>query len=451
MAAPERAQWRSHFGFLMAASGSAVGLGNLWKFPYLAGKNGGGVFVLVYIIILMLVGFTIMLGEMVVGRATQRNSYGAYRQLNRKWSWVGGMGVLAGFFILGFYSVIGGWVMRYILVYLTPATHQTPSEFFTSFITHPWYPLLFLALFVLSNLFIVYRGIASGIEAYSQVLMPGLFILLLIIVIRSVTLDNAMEGIRFYLMPDWSQFKASTIVAALGQVFFSLSLGMGCMITYGSYLNKEENLAQNALIVPSIDTLVALLSGFAILPAVFAFNYEPSAGPSLMFITLPEVFNKMPLSHLFGFIFFLLVFFAALTSSISLFEVTIAYVVDEFNWKRGRAVAVLGLIVFLLAIPCSLSFGPMKDATLFGLTFFDLLDFLASNIMLPLGGLLLAIFIGYVWGVDKAVGEIVQNGKHSFPLKRIWIILIKYLAPAALIIVFLDATGLFKWFLSAIG
>lgn len=441
----ERGQWASNIGFIMAAAGSAIGLGNLWKFPYLAGTHGGGAFVVVYLLIVLFVGFTIMLGEMSIGRATGLNAIGAYRMLSKKYTWVGVAGVLSGFLILGFYNVVGGWVIKYIVQFVLGGIQADSAAYFGGFISSAVEPVVYALLFALATALIVWRGISGGIEKASKIMMPALFVLLIIVMIRSVTLPGAEVGLKYYLKPDFSKLTPAAIVAALGQVFFSLSLGMGCMITYGSYLSKEESLEKDALIVPFMDTSAALLAGFAILPAVFAFGFEPGAGPGLMFITLPSVFAQMPLGAFFGVLFFVLVLFAAITSSISLLEVCCAYVIDEYKWSRTKATWSLSIIIFVLTTLSSLSMGPMSNFLIFGKNFFDLLDFITSNILLPLGGLMMCIFIGYSWGVDKAADEITQGGKFEFKSRGFWTIAVKFIAPIAVFIVFLSTLGILKF------
>lgn len=437
-----RDQWSSKVGFVLAAAGSAVGLGNLWRFPYTAGQNGGGAFVLVYFAILILVGFTLMLAELIIGRHTQLNAVGAYRKIRKNWGWVGGIGVLASFLILSFYSVIGGWVLNYVVKSVTGAftvANVDMADMFVGFITNPTEPIFYHAIFAFLTLGIVMGGISGGIEKYSKILMPSLFVMMFLIMIRSVTLPGAGEGIRFFLAPDFSKINGQVMLAALGQVFFSLSLGMGVIITYGSYLSKDENIPQNSFIIPLVDTGVALLAGLAILPAVFALGFSPDQGPALLFITLPAVFTEMPLGSFFALLFFLLVLFAALTSSISLLEASVSYVVDEYNWNRKKTALTLGLTAFLLGIPSSLAQGvwshirPFRD-----LDILDSIDFIASNIMLPLSGLLLCIFIGWVWGIDKALKEATNNGKIPFKLAPFWAFLIKWVAPVAILVVFIQ-------------
>ncbi|HHY91185.1 MAG TPA: sodium-dependent transporter [Clostridiales bacterium] len=441
-----RGQWGSKIGFILAAAGSAVGLGNLWKFPYMAGKNGGGAFVLVYILIVLLMGFTVMLAEITLGRHTQLNAFGAYRALRKNWGWVGGLGVLAGFLILSFYSVVGGWVISYLIKSATGVLSQSNPEvfgdMFGSLISSTATPLVYHAIFMGLTLVIVFRGISGGIEKANKIMMPALFIMIIILSIRSVTLQGASKGLEFLFTPDFSQFTARSFLDAMGQVFFSLSLGMGCMITYGSYLNREANLPQSALSIVLIDTAIALLAGIATLPAVFAFGFEPGQGPGLMFVTLPAVFSKMPLGTVFAFIFFLLVLFAALTSAISLLEVVVAYFVDQWKWSRATATIVMAVVIYLVGVPASLSMGIWSDITLLpGLGFFDTYDFIASNVLLPLGGMLLCVFVGWVWGTKNALYEITSGGRHAFGLAPIWIFLVRFISPIAILIIFIRSVA----------
>ncbi len=448
-----RGQWASNIGFILAAAGSAVGLGNIWKFPYLAGANGGGAFVVIYLAMIVIIGFVIMLGEMAIGRNTHLSSVGAYRKLSEKWAFVGFIGVVVGFCILAFYSVIGGWVLNYIGKYLIGGISGAEAgSYFSGFIASTTQPIVWHLVFMILCCVIVLKGIAGGIEKASKFMMPALFVLLVVIAIRSVTLDGAMEGIKFFLKPDFSKVTIGTVMAALGQAFFSLSLGMGAIITYGSYLGNTENLEKNAVIIPAIDTMVALLAGFAVLPAVFAFGFEPGAGPSLMFITLPSVFDSMPFGQFFGILFFILILFAALTSAISLLEVVVSFVIDTFKIERKKATIIISTILFFIGIPCSLANGPiMKDVLIFGYNFFDFMSFLAENLLMPLGGLLMCIFIGYVWGVDNISDEISCNSKYKFRSKPFFILMIKYIAPVLIFIIWLNAIGVLPYILKIFG
>ncbi len=439
-----RDQWGSKLGFIMAAAGSAVGLGNLWKFPYVAGQNGGGAFVLVYFIMLFLVGFTLMLAELALGRKTKLNAIGAYRAISKKWAFAGGLGVLTGFMILSYYSVIGGWVISYLVKAVSGALNVTDpgilSEVFGQVVGTPGPAIAFHAMFTLATLLIVIGGVGGGIEKASKIMMPALFVIIILLAIRGMTLPGAMEGVRYLLVPDFSKINFNVMLSALGQVFFSLSLGMGCMITYGSYLSKDENIPQSATIIPLLDTGVALLAGLATLPAVFAFGFTPDKGAGLMFVTLPAVFASMPLGAVFSTLFFILVLFAALSSSISLLEVCVSYVVDEFKMSRKMVTILMGLAVFLVGIPSALSFGPWSDVYIIGnKTFFDVFDFATSNIMLPLGGLLLCIFVGWVWGTKGAIEEVTNEGTVSFDLAGFWSILVKFVGPIAIAAVFINS------------
>jgi len=440
----KRGMWSSRFGFLMAAVGSAVGLGNLWKFPYLAGENGGGAFVLVYVVLVVILGFTLMLAELSIGRNTNSDAFGAYSKIKKGWGFVGGFGILAGFLILSYYSVVGGWVIKYIVASIT-GVGADKEAYFTNFITSPVEPIIYHLIFMGLTALIVIRGISGGIEKAAKIVMPALFIMLTVIVLRSVTLEGASAGLKYYLTPNFDEITLKVVIAALGQVFFSLSLGMGCMVTYGSYLNKDSDIEKDALLIPSLDSLVAIMAGFAILPAVFAFGFEPSQGPGLMFITLPQVFENMPLGMLFSVIFFVLVFFAAISSSISLMEVTVAFGIDRLRWSRTTSVVVFTVVMFVIGIGASLSMGawsgfliPWIDGNSYGI--FDFLDVVTSYYLLPLGGLLSALFIGFVWGVPNAVKEIKIGSK--FRSEKIWSVLIKFVVPVLVFIILLSTTGL---------
>lgn len=442
----DRGSWGSKFGFIMAAAGSAIGLGNLWKFPYLAGENGGGAFVVIYLGIVILLGFTMMLGELTVGRATKLNQYNAYKKINPKFGFIGGIGILTGFLILSFYSVVGGWVMKYIFQYILGGVSGDKMAFFGAFITSPVEPIFWHALFMGVTLFIVLGGVSGGIEKASKIMMPLLFLFLIIIAIRSLTLPGAMEGVKYFLVPNWSAFNLDVLVQAMGQVFFSLSLGMGTLVTYGSYLEGHEDLPGNAFTIPALDTLAALIAGLAILPAVFAFGMEPGAGPGLMFGTLPNIFEKMFLGQLFGLMFFILVFFAAATSAISLLEVPVSWGIDSMGWSRKKAVWIFSVLIFLIGIGASLSNGPWTTKFYFfnpgGQNFFDVLDYLTSNILLPLGGLFLSLFITFIWGYDNAFAEIRKGSKNNFAVGGFWKLSMMVGVPLMMALVFLQQTGL---------
>ncbi len=442
-----RGNWSSQFGFIAAAAGSAIGLGNIWRFPYMVGRYGGAAFVLVYLAIIIFIGVPVMNSELLIGRKSERNAVGAFKVLapGSPWFIVGAMGILAGFIILSYYSVVAGWAVAFIFksgAYM--ATGADYANIFVGHITSPAAPIIWHGIFMLMCIGIVAAGIEKGIEKYSKILMPALVIILLVLIVRSVTLPGAGEGLAFYLKPDFSKLTAEGILAALGQAFFTLSLGMGCMIVYGSYLKKDQDIPINSYWIAGADTAIALLAGFVIFPAVFAFGLEPGAGPGLTFITLPAVFAAMgPVGHFFGILFFFLLTIAALTSAISLLEVVSAYFIDEAKWNRKKAVWIMGIIIFLLGVPSSLGQGVWSGVKIIGgRDILDSLDFLAYNILLPLGGFLLCIFIGWFWGTTKATEE-ANIGAKSIKLGTTYSFLIKYVIPIAIVIVFLKSTGVF--------
>ena len=441
----QRGFWGSRLGFILAASGSAIGLGNVWKFPYIVGENGGGAFVLIYLVCIFIIGTPIMLTEFTIGRKTNLNPVGAFASLkpNSPFIGIGYMGVLAGFLILSFYGVVGGWTIAYVVKSVTGSvlSFSSPKEagaFFGSFISNTGEALFYHALFMGVCIAIVLRGIHGGIEKACNILMPTLVLFLFLLMFRSLTLDGAMEGVAFYLYPDFSKINGNTVLIALGQAFFSLSLGMGCMITYGSYLSDKENLTSSTVYVVIFDTLIALLVGMVIFPAVFAMGLEPAEGPSLVFSVLPTVFTSMPMGHVVSVIFFTLLAIAAITSGISLLEVVVAYFIDQRGWQRKKAVIIVGLAIFAFGIPSGLSFGAMENMKLAGMTFFDHVDNVASNYLLPLGGMLTAIFVGWVWGTKNAHQEIEKHeNTFKFPWAQCWEFLIRYITPVAVGIVFL--------------
>ncbi|WP_422486450.1 sodium-dependent transporter [Gudongella sp. DL1XJH-153] len=434
----QRENWGSRIGFLMAAAGSAVGLGNIWRFPYMAGENGGSAFILIYLAFALIIGISIMISEFAVGRRTELSAVGAYQSINRNWTFAGVLGVLSAFFIMGFYPVVGGWALAYILKSVTGLLSDPAAigDAFGAFITNPIEPLIWMLVFLAMNIAIVAKGIAGGIEKAGKVLMPTLFVLLILIAARSVTLPGAGAGLDFLFKPDFSKVTGATYLAALGQAFFSLSLGMGCMITYGSYLGKSENLPSNALIVTVMDTSVALLAGIAIFPALFAFGMEPAVGAGLVFVVVPQIFAAMGgIGALFSVIFFLALAVAALTSSVSLLEVVTAYLIDQRGWERKKSVYTAGGIMVVTGILSSLSLGLMSGFTLFGVGIFDFFDILTDKIFLAIGGLLLAVFVGWFMDKKDLEDEITNGGTVKFGLFNVWYNLVKYVIPVAIAIV----------------
>lgn len=455
MTKKERGNFGSKLGVILASAGSAVGLGNIWRFPYETGNHGGATFILIYLGCILLLGLPIMIAEFLIGRHSQANTARAYQILapGTQWRWVGRMGVLAGFLILGYYSVVAGWTLEYIFEAVSNSfAGKTPAEFissFQSFSSNPWRPALWLTLFLLATHFIIVKGVEKGIEKSSKIMMPTLFIIILILVGCSVTLPGAGKGIEFLLKPDFSKVDGNVFLGAMGQAFFSLSLGMGCLCTYASYFSKNTNLTRTAFSVGIIDTFVAVLAGFIIFPAAFSVGIQPDAGPSLIFITLPNVFQQafsgIPiLAYIFSVMFYVLLALAALTSTISLHEVVTAYLHEEFNFTRGKAARLVTTGCILLGILCSLSLGVTKEFTIFGLGMFDLFDFVTAKLMLPLGGLLISIFTG--WYLDKKLvwSEITNNGTLKVPTYKLIIFILKYVAPIAISVIFINELGLLK-------
>lgn len=455
MTKKDRGNFGSKLGVILASAGSAVGLGNIWRFPYETGNHGGAAFILIYLGCILLLGLPIMIAEFLIGRHSQANTARAYQILapGTQWRWVGRMGVLAGFLILGYYSVVAGWTLEYIFEAVSNSfAGKTPAEFissFQSFSSNPWRPALWLTLFLLATHFIIVKGVEKGIEKSSKIMMPTLFIIILVLVGCSVTLPGASRGIEFLLKPDFSKVDGNVFLGAMGQAFFSLSLGMGCLCTYASYFSKDTNLTRTAFSVGIIDTFVAVLAGFIIFPAAFSVGIQPDAGPSLIFIILPNVFQQafsgIPvLAYIFSVMFYVLLALAALTSTISLHEVVTAYLHEEFNFTRGKAARLVTAGCILLGVLCSLSLGVTKDFTIFGLGMFDLFDFVTAKLMLPLGGLLISIFTG--WYLDKKLvwSEITNNGTLKVPIYKLIIFILKYVAPIAISVIFINELGLLK-------
>ncbi|MGM9760478.1 MAG: sodium-dependent transporter [Parabacteroides sp.] len=444
----KRATFGSKLGVILATVGCAVGLGNIWRFPYMVGSNGGAAFLLVYVICILLLGAPVMITEFFIGRHSKRNAAGAFKIMapGTKWSFIGYNGVLGAFLILGFYSVVAGWTLEYITQAFSGSLSGKDAEAFTAefaaFSSDVFRPIFWTAAFVVLTHVIIVCGVQKGIERASKVMMPLLFLILIALCIRSVTLPNAQVGLDFLFRPDFSKIDSSVILSAMGQAFFSLSIGMGCLITYASYFSKSTNLQTTALQVMSLDTLVAMLAGIMIFPAVFSFGIEPTAGPELVFITLPNVFAQMPWGNVWSLIFFLLLALAALTSTISLHEVSTAYLHEEYYLSRKQAALLVSLGVLILGTLSSLSMGLLKEYTVFGLNFFDLLDFVTAKIMLPLGGMLICLFVGT--HVDKQVlkEELTNKGTVKFYLFNTYAFFMKYIAPIAIGIIFLNEIGL---------
>ena len=450
-----RANFGSKLGVILASAGSAVGLGNIWRFPYETGNHGGAAFILIYIGCVLFFGIPIMVAEFSIGRHSRSNTARAYQTLapGTPWKWVGRMGVLAGFLILGYYSVVAGWTLDYIVQAATNSfSGQSADGFissFNNFVQNPWRPVFGTLVFMLMTHFIVVKGVEKGIEKSSKIMMPMLFILLLVLAACAVSLPGAGNGLKFLLQPDFSKVDANVLLGAMGQAFFSLSLGMGCLCTYASYFRKDVNLPKTALNVGVIDTLVAVLSGFIIFPAAFSVGIQPDAGPSLLFITLPNVFQQafggLPwLAVLLSIMFYVLLALAALTSTISLHEVVTAYLHEEFNMTRRKAAILVTIGCSILGILSSLSLGIGKELTLFGMTLFDFFDYLTAKIMLPLGGFFIAIFTGWFMNRRIVWKEVSNNGTLKVWIYRSWLFLLKFVAPIGIAFIFINELGLLK-------
>jgi len=441
----DRGGFTSRFGFIMASVGSAVGLGNVWRFPYYTGTHGGAAFVIVYLIAVVLLGVPLLMLEISIGRASGKNPVGAFKLLapTSKWYLVGIVGVISGICILSYYSVIAGWVFGYIFITTSNkfavADEQVISQVFQSVSSSPYIPILLLFVVIVITVFIIAKGVQNGIEKYSKILMPVLFILLVALAIRSITLPNAMRGIEFYMMPDFSKIDAGVIVAALGQALFSSSLGMGAMLTYGSYLSKKDGIVSSSIIIAISDTLVALVAGFVIFPALFSIEgLSPAEGPALIFKVIPVVISKMPGGLLFGTLLFILLFIAAITSTISLLEVGTAYLVDEYGIERKKATYILGLISFVLGIFSALSCGAVGFLTklpVMNMDFLSLMDLIFGNISLIISSFLIAIFVAYKWGTQNLYAEMEREG-HTFKIKKVFDLIVRFVIPVLILIVF---------------
>ena len=443
-----RDQFKSKFGFIMAIAGSAVGLGNIWKFPYMTGQNGGGAFVLVYLISILLIGASLIVVELTIGRNSGSSVTEAYGKFNKKFKFAGFYSMIAVTVLLSYYIIIGGWTIFYFveiiggkLIGLSP---DQLNSTFGNFISNTGMVWIYTIIFLAMTTFVITKGISKGIEKACSIMMPALFVMLILLIIRSITLPGAMKGVSWYLKPDFSKITGSTLVAAVGQAFFSLSLGSGSMVTYASYLKKDENIPQAAFATMIADTLVALLAGLVILPAVFAFGVSPGEGPGLIFVTLPGIFGQMPFGTFFAAVFFILFFFAALTSSISMLEVSVTYIIEKTNMNRKAVSIIMSIVVLILGIPPLMSFGGWSHIQIFGKGFFDLYDYFVSNISMPLVGLAGTLVIGYVWKKKDVENEVTNNGEVKFKAFNLWYNLVKYVVPVLLIIIFLTATGILK-------
>ncbi len=447
----KRSSFSGKLGFVLASAGSAVGLGNIWRFPYLAAKYGGGIFLLVYLILALTFGFALMCAEIAIGRKTGVSAIGAYGRLNKRFGFLGSLAAVVPVIILPYYSVIGGWIVKYFSTFaIGGVTQAARDSFFDSFISSPVEPVLWFLFFLGATAVVVLFGVEKGIEKVSKIMMPLLIALTVFIAVYALFQPGAAEGLKYYITPDFSKFSVTTVLAAMGQLFYSMSLAMGIMITYGSYMKKDVNLESSVKQIELFDTGIAFFAGLMIIPSVFAFSGgDESAlgkGPSLMFVTLPKVFNSMPGGSFIGTVFFLMVLFAALTSSISLMETIVSIFIDKLNLSRKKACLSVFLISVILGLLSTLGYSLWREITLMGFQFLDFFDFISNSIIMPVVALLTCILVGYVIKPQALIEEIEQSGK--FKRKTLFTVVIKYVAPvcivAILIFSVLESTGIIK-------
>ena len=438
----KRSSFTGKLGFVLAAAGSAVGLGNIWRFPYLAAKYGGGIFLLVYILLSVTFGFSLMVAEIAIGRKTGLSAIGAFGKLNKKFSFIGYIASVIPVLILPYYSVIGGWVTKYFFVYVSgEGSAAAVDGYFEGFISSNLEPIGWFALFIGLTALVVLLGVEKGIEKVSKIMMPVLIVLSLFVAVYSCCMPGALEGVKYYLIPNFENFSIMTVVAAMGQLFYSMSLAMGIMITYGSYMKKDVSIESATHQIEIFDTGIAFLAGLMIIPAVFAFSGgDPAAlnkGPGLMFVTLPKVFDSMWGGHVIGGVFFILVLFAALTSSISLMETVVSVLRDKLGWNRKVTCIIVLVGSLLLGLPSTLGYGIWADVKIIGLQFLDFFDFITNSVLMPITALLTAIFIGYFL-TPRSLIEEIEIGR-SFKFKKLFVVMIKYVAPIFLIIILVSS------------
>ena len=443
----QRSTFSGKIGFVLAAASSAIGLGNLWRFPYLAAKYGGGIFLLVYLLLAITFGFVLMVTEIAIGRRTQLSPLKAFGALSSKWKWLGVLATVVPALIFPYYCLIGGWVTKYAATMVTNRVADAAEDsFFGAYISATGEPLIWFLVFLVATTLVIVFGVNKGIEKLSRILMPALLVLTIGLSIYVVTRPGSLEGVKYYLLPNFKALNAKTFLAALGQLFYSMSLAMGIMITYGSYFSKEEKIDKAARQIEIFDTAIALLAGLMIIPAVFSFSGGDqaalSSGPSLMFVTLPKVFNEMPFGGVIGALFFILVFFAAITSSVSIMEAIVSGILDAFNCSRALATAIVAVYGAALGIACSLGFGVWSDFTILGFGILDFLDFISNNVLLPLVGMFTCILVGFVIKPDIILCEIELNG--PFKMKKFYIAMVKWIAP--LFIFAILVTGILQGF-----
>lgn len=442
-------QWSSKIGFILSAAGSAIGVGAIWKMPYVTGMSGGGAFFLLFILFSLFMGFPLLLAEFIIGRSTQKEAVSAYRSLapNSNWHWIGKLGVFTCFLLLSFYSVIGGWIVIYFVKGLFGGIISDGADYGSVFNATIGNPILVIAaqfIFLAATVLVVAKGIQNGIEKVSKILMPALFLLFIVLIVRSLTLDNAMEGVKFFLAPDFSRMTSQSVLFAMGQAFFSLSVGVSVMVTYSSYLSKKESLIQPAISIVAMNLLIALLAGLAIFPAVFSLGLEPAEGPGLLFVVLPAVFDQIVFGEGFLLGFLALFLFATLTSAFSMLEIIVAAIVKGKEEKRTKYSYIIGIFIFVVGVPSALSYSAFSDILIFSKNLFDSADYLVSNILMPLGVLLISIFVSYKIKKSTLREELLQHSRLGATAFSIWFFIMRFVIPLVIIIVFLDATGILE-------
>ncbi|AIQ45853.1 MULTISPECIES: sodium-dependent transporter [unclassified Paenibacillus] len=438
----EKKERFSNSGFIFAAIGSSVGLGNMWKFPYITGENGGAAFFLLFIVCLVLIGLPVLLAELAIGRSGRGSAASSFIRAGggKGWKVAGILQVIAPFLILSFYVIVAGWTLQYAVISFNGQLFSTTDYAgeFGSFVSG-YMPIVWQGIAMLITAAVVILGVSGGIEKFNKVLIPGLVVLLIVLMIRAVTLPGSSAGVSFFLKPDFSVLTAESALVALGHAFFSLSLGMGILLTYGSYVDKNQSLGSATLAIGAGDLLYAFIAGLIIFPTTFSFGIAPDQGPSLIFVALPAAFSAMPFGAFFGGLFFILLAIAALTSAVSLLEVPVSYAMERFRWSRPRAVWILSLVCFLVGVPSAMSLGMFPELTFGGKALFDWMDFITSNIMLPLGGLLITLFAGYFW---KGAADAAGLNARWF---RIWLFTLRYVAPVLVFLVLLHTSGIIKF------
>ncbi|MCD8553343.1 sodium-dependent transporter [Seleniivibrio sp.] len=444
-----RNHWSGRLGFTLAAVGSAVGLGNIWKFPYITGMNGGGAFVLVYLLAIVICGLPLLIAELLIGRESQKDVVGTFKHLSKNpfWSNIGWINFIASYVILSYYGTVAGWTFNFLLKSVSGSYLKLPAEqltgLFGQLVGDALTQIFCFTVFLVLTVYAVLKGVKKGIEQWNRVMMPGLFIILVVMFAYAMTTKGAMEGIRFMFYPDFAKLTVEGVLEAIGHSFFTLSLAMGIIVTYGSYMDNKEVIFPMATKIAVLDTIVALVAGLALFPIVFTVGLEPAAGPGLIFKTLPQVFASLPFGHALSFLFFLLLAFAALTSMISIFEVVVAYLIDEKGMERKKASVMMGFVLFVTGLPAALSYNVLGDFTVAGMPVLDAMDNFASNYLLPIGGMLTSVFVGHILKKEIAYRQIAETDKLVIVF-NVWYFIIRFITPLTVLIVFLHKIGLFN-------